>query len=185
MAMRLAGEKSDLASRKSNVLQHISDTCESPPIRYVPPLAPSTFFLHPSLWLSPSLPSPNTSDPKNALLGRGVARIFHRHSISFLSFQEAHFGIYSMHMPKTSKRWPGAGTMQRKAKLFMNNRSQAVRLPKEFQFKAREVFIRKEGNDIILSPHALDWSSYLAEGPVASESYMEGVGDLPVQERET
>ena len=90
-----------------------------------------------------------------------------------------------MHMPKISKRFSGAGTMQRKAKLFMNNRSQAVRLPKEFQFNAREVFIRKEGNDIILSPHALDWSSYLSEGPVASQSYMEGVGDLPVQERET
>ena len=36
-------------------------------------------------------------------------------------------------------------TMKRTAKLFMNNRSQAVRLPKEFQFNAREVYIRKEG----------------------------------------
>ena len=35
--------------------------------------------------------------------------------------------------------------MQRKAKIFMNNRSQAVRLPKDFQFKTQEVFIRKEG----------------------------------------
>ncbi len=74
--------------------------------------------------------------------------------------------------------------MQRKAKIFMNNRSQAVRLPKEFQFKAREVFIRKEGSDVILSPRPLDWSSYLSEGPAASESFMQGVEDLPVQERE-
>jgi antitoxin VapB len=74
--------------------------------------------------------------------------------------------------------------MQRTAKIFMNNRSQAVRLPKEFQFKAREVFIRKEGNDVTLSPRPLDWSSYLAEGPVASENFMEGVEQLPVQERE-
>jgi virulence-associated protein VagC len=28
--------------------------------------------------------------------------------------------------------------MQRKAKIFMNNRSQAVRLPKEFQFGVQE-----------------------------------------------
>jgi len=74
--------------------------------------------------------------------------------------------------------------VQRKAKIFMNNRSQAVRLPKEFQFNVQEVFIRKEGNDVVLSPRPLDWSSYLTEGPVASESFMEGIEDLPVQERE-
>jgi antitoxin VapB len=73
--------------------------------------------------------------------------------------------------------------MQRKARIFMNNRSQAVRLPKEFQFKTQEVFIRKEGGDIILSPRPLDWSPYLADGPVASSAFMEGVDELPVQER--
>jgi virulence-associated protein VagC len=47
--------------------------------------------------------------------------------------------------------------MQRRAKVFMNNRSQAVRLPKEFQFNTGEVFIRKEGEDVILSPRPTDW----------------------------
>jgi antitoxin VapB len=75
--------------------------------------------------------------------------------------------------------------MQRKAKIFMNNRSQAVRLPKEFQFKTQEVFIRKVGKDVVLSPRPLDWSSYLAEAPVASADFMEGIEDLPVQERES
>jgi antitoxin VapB len=75
------------------------------------------------------------------------------------------------------------GQMQRKAKLFMNNRSQAVRLPKDFQFKEQEVFIRKEGSDVVLSPRPTDWSSYLSEAPVASASFMENVEDLPVQER--
>ena len=74
--------------------------------------------------------------------------------------------------------------MQRKAKIFMNNRSQAVRLPKEFQFDTQEVFIRKEGSDVVLSPRPLDWSPYLDEGPIASQSFMEGIEDLPVQERE-
>lgn len=74
--------------------------------------------------------------------------------------------------------------MRRKAKIFMNNRSQAVRLPKDFQFATEEVFIRKEGQDVILSPRPLDWSGYLAEAPAASETFMEGVEDLPVQERE-
>jgi antitoxin VapB len=74
--------------------------------------------------------------------------------------------------------------MRRKAKIFMNNRSQAVRLPKDFQFKTGEVFIRKEGSEVVLSPRPTDWSSYLAEAPVASSGFMEGIEDLPVQERE-
>jgi len=75
--------------------------------------------------------------------------------------------------------------MRSKAKIFMNNRSQAVRLPKEFQFKTQEVFIRKEGSDVVLSPRPSDWSSYLAEAPKASSSFMEGVEDLPAQERKS
>ncbi len=73
--------------------------------------------------------------------------------------------------------------MEKKAKIFMNNRSQAVRLPKEFQFNVNEVFIRKEGNNVILSPRPANWASYFAEAPVASETFMEGIEDLPVQER--
>lgn len=75
--------------------------------------------------------------------------------------------------------------MQRKAKIFMNNRSQAVRLPKEFQFKTQEIYIRKVGSDVVLSSRPLDFSSYLAEAAVASENFMEGVEDLSVQERES
>jgi antitoxin VapB len=58
-----------------------------------------------------------------------------------------------------------------------------VRLPKEFQFSTAEVFIRKQGDDIILSPRPTDWSAYLASKCVASEEFMDGVEDLPVQER--
>jgi antitoxin VapB len=38
------------------------------------------------------------------------------------------------------------------AKLFKNGRSQAVRLPKEFRFEGEEVYVRREGNSIVLSP---------------------------------
>ncbi len=74
--------------------------------------------------------------------------------------------------------------MRRTAKVFMNNRSQAVRLPKEFQFNTSEVFIRKEGSDVVLSPRPQDWSAYLDQGPVASSDLMQDVEKLPVQERE-
>jgi antitoxin VapB len=84
-----------------------------------------------------------------------------------------------MYMP-----WILEAIMQRTAKIFMNNRSQAVRLPKEFQFTTSEVFIRRQGNDVILSARPTDWSAYLASGPVASKEFMEGVEELAVQERE-
>jgi antitoxin VapB len=73
--------------------------------------------------------------------------------------------------------------MQRTAKIFMNNRSQAVRLPKEFQFTTSEVFIRKQGDEVVLSARPEDWSDYLTSGPVASKEFMDAVEDLPVQER--
>ena len=86
--------------------------------------------------------------------------------------------MYMPHKNRTSR------TTQRTARVFLNNRNQAVRLPKEFRFDTREVFIRREGNDVILSPKPEDWSGYLVNGPVASEVFMEGIEDLPVQERE-
>jgi len=74
--------------------------------------------------------------------------------------------------------------MQRTAKVFMNNRSQAIRLPKEFQFATPEVFIRREGQDVILSPRPTDWSALLSHDAAASAEYMQDVEQLPVQERE-
>lgn len=38
------------------------------------------------------------------------------------------------------------------AKLFQNGKSQAVRLPKEFRFKGKEVFIRRIGTAVVLLP---------------------------------
>jgi antitoxin VapB len=74
--------------------------------------------------------------------------------------------------------------MPRTAKVFMTNRSQAVRLPKEYQFETDDVFIRKVGDDVILSPRPRDWRTYLASAPVASDAFMANVEDLPLQERE-
>jgi antitoxin VapB len=85
-----------------------------------------------------------------------------------------------MYMPTDRKE----KSPQRKAKVFMNNRSQAVRLPKEFQFNTQEVFIRKKGSEVVLSSRPFDWTSYLTEAPTASANFMKGIEDLPVQERE-
>lgn len=39
-----------------------------------------------------------------------------------------------------------------KAKIFMNGRSQAVRLPKKFRFKGSEVYIKKTEEGVLLIP---------------------------------
>ncbi len=41
-----------------------------------------------------------------------------------------------------------------KAKLFLHGRSQAVRLPKEFRFEGTEVYVRRVGEDVVLSSKA-------------------------------
>jgi antitoxin VapB len=76
-----------------------------------------------------------------------------------------------------------SAVMERKAKIFMNNRSQAVRLPKDYQFKTRDVFIRKEGDEVILSPRPKTWADYFKNSRVASPDFMEDYEDLPVQAR--
>lgn len=73
--------------------------------------------------------------------------------------------------------------MARTARVFVTNRSQAVRLPKDFQFATDEVFIRKEGDEVILSPRPRDWATYFETAPAASDGFMAGVEDLPVQQR--
>lgn len=45
-----------------------------------------------------------------------------------------------------------AETSETRAKLFMNGRSQAVRLPKEFRFEGKEVRIRRHGDGVLLEP---------------------------------
>ena len=50
------------------------------------------------------------------------------------------------------------------AKLFKNGRSQAVRLPKEFRFEGEEVYVRREGRAVVLTPKAIgkaeEWQDF-------------------------
>ena len=38
------------------------------------------------------------------------------------------------------------------AKVFMTGRSQAIRIPKKFRFSTSEVFVRKSGDSLVISP---------------------------------
>ena len=54
--------------------------------------------------------------------------------------------------------------MSQTAKLFVNGRSQAVRLPAAYRIDTPEVFIRKDPvtGDVILSRRPENWSGFLA-----------------------
>ena len=43
-------------------------------------------------------------------------------------------------------------TTQRHVKLFKNGRSQAVRIPREFELPGEDAIIRKEGDRLIIEP---------------------------------
>ncbi|ACB49931.1 putative virulence associated protein B [Crocosphaera subtropica ATCC 51142] len=73
---------------------------------------------------------------------------------------------------------------QKTAKLFMNGRSQAVRLPQEFRFEGKEVYIHRVGNKVILSPKPTTWEDFFEKTPLPSEDFMEQRIDFPPQTRE-
>ncbi len=73
--------------------------------------------------------------------------------------------------------------MRRSAKLFKNGRSQAVRLPAEFRFDGKEVFVEKAGNRVILRPKPVSWDDFFARQPVVPDDFLGKRRDLPVQRR--
>ena len=74
--------------------------------------------------------------------------------------------------------------MTKIVKLFTTGRSQAVRLPKEFRFEGKEVFIRKENGCVILSEKPESWDQFFASKERATDDFMETRADLPPQSRD-
>ncbi len=67
------------------------------------------------------------------------------------------------------------------AKIFLNGRSQAVRLPKDFRFAGNDVFIRKIGKIVILIPKDDPWASLANSLDQFTDDYME-TRDQPTQD---
>jgi antitoxin VapB len=71
------------------------------------------------------------------------------------------------------------------AKIFQNGRSQAIRIPKEYQFKGDEVYIQKHGDAVLLIPHEKAWEVFMEGINEFSEDFMKnGREQGEVQERE-
>ena len=76
-------------------------------------------------------------------------------------------------------------TLKPTARVGWNNRSQTVTLPLEYRFpeSVREVFIRREGESVVLTPRPTDWSGFFASGVKVSDDFMAESERMPIQER--
>jgi antitoxin VapB len=71
------------------------------------------------------------------------------------------------------------------AKVFKSRNSQAVRLPKEFQFDTTEVEIFRRGDEIVLRKKARDMTKLVEILRSFPDDFMkDGREDAPPQERE-
>jgi antitoxin VapB len=69
------------------------------------------------------------------------------------------------------------------AKVFKSGNSQAVRLPKEFQFKENEVLIEQKGDTLILMPLRKTWKEYFKRAKRFSKDFPEHIEDAVAEER--
>lgn len=66
----------------------------------------------------------------------------------------------------------------RTVSIFRNNRNQAIRLPKDFEFQGvTELTIEREGDTIVLRPVRPDWLSLMDE-PRADADFLRERSDL-------
>jgi antitoxin VapB len=71
------------------------------------------------------------------------------------------------------------------AKIFQSGNSQAVRLPKEFRFRSKEVEITRRGNEVVLREKPRNLGDVMDILHSIPEDVFEGIRDLrPPQERE-
>ena len=64
-------------------------------------------------------------------------------------------------------------------KVFKSGNSQAVRLPRDFRVDSDEVLIRKEGENIILSPFPTSWKGFMDNALSLSEDFSIEGAPLP------
>lgn len=69
------------------------------------------------------------------------------------------------------------------AKVFVSGRSQAVRIPKAFRFECDEVYVEKEGDQLILTPKRKSWSEYFSGSIPFSDDFPDSIECLTPEER--
>jgi antitoxin VapB len=78
--------------------------------------------------------------------------------------------------------------MSETAKVFMNGRSQAVRLPAAFRFKGSEVLIERRGDAVVLREKSATLGTamreFFATAEPVPDDFLKDRGDAPPQARE-
>jgi len=74
--------------------------------------------------------------------------------------------------------------VSKKAKLFQNGGSQAVRLPAEYRLEGDEVQIEKIGNTLVLRPMVRSWSEFFSSPVTVPDDFLSDRGDEPPQDRD-
>ena len=72
----------------------------------------------------------------------------------------------------------------KKAKIFMNGQSQAVRLPKEFRFNEDEVSVQKYGDGILILPIAKSLFAFRSSIKNFSDDFMNDRNQPEMQKRD-
>ncbi len=70
------------------------------------------------------------------------------------------------------------------AKIINQGNTQAVYLPKEFFLNTSEVYITKQGENLIISPKKSSWDVFFDAPSAFDDDFLEDREDLTPQERE-
>jgi antitoxin VapB len=82
---------------------------------------------------------------------------------------------------------PSPSSRPKEAKLFRNNRSQAVRIPVEFELPGDRVLIRREGEKLIIEPVTKPstiielLAAWKKDAPLGPEDQFPDIEDSPAQ----
>jgi antitoxin VapB len=64
-------------------------------------------------------------------------------------------------------------------KVFISGNSQAVRLPHKYKVNSKEMFIRKEGEAIVLTPRPANWTGFMKDCEPLSDDFSIAGSPLP------
>ncbi len=70
------------------------------------------------------------------------------------------------------------------AKIFVNGRSQAVRLPKEYRFDDPEVYVKKIGDVVLLIPKKSAWKALESSLNHFSKDFLSERNQPKIQKRD-
>ncbi|MDD2402660.1 MAG: type II toxin-antitoxin system VapB family antitoxin [Clostridia bacterium] len=70
------------------------------------------------------------------------------------------------------------------AKIFINGRSQAVRLPKKYRFEDSEVYVKKIDDVVLLIPKDSSWKVLESSADYFTDDYLSDRNQPKIQKRD-